>query len=305
MDSSEVVAALKKAESHLGPASANVTVTPTPPDTGDVNPQRLWGTFDWQIVDGKTIWRQHFTEADIAPHRGARSVIAEMRDNRILWYEVFDTGTVPGIGRIGKPGTNAAPMIGRTYMGRWLSTVVERMHNVTVIEKGNHVVVQGGEATGNLVLTFDRSQGWIATKMSYTSPQDPGLVDEWTINKAVESDGSWYVVDGTSHFAFRTTRGITGKDISTTVIFSDLKTGAEAKPIAFPKPPEGVLVADTSNSSTYKLRPDGTLEFLEKRERPQRRVIGWNWLFVASGAILLLVSLSWLILSKRRSPVSL
>lgn len=304
LDMDEVKRAVRDAERKLGPASATVTITPNPADTGEFNPQRLWGTFTWQIENGQPRWWQHFSEADVAPHRGARTVVADMREDQILWYEVFDQPATAGIGRLGKPGTNAAPMIGRSYLGHWLSKVLDAMRDATVTEHGDEVVVSG-QYRGNVSLTFDRAKGWLATKMSYASPQDPGLVDEWTITKAVEGDGSWYVVEATSHFAFPSRSDLAGKDTTTSIVFSDLKTGKQAALKPYPKPTEGTLVAGQDVSVTYKLRPDGVLEFLEKRERPQRSVLAWNWLFVGSGAVLLLVCLSWLVLSKRRSPVSL
>lgn len=303
IDRDEVVASLQQSEHSLGPACGQVVISISPAFQTNVAIGRWWGPFDWKVDSRHALWKQHLSDADLAPMRGARDLIWEVRPEGLLRYEVYkDYPKQPGQGLLGNDGpesppiVNTSPLIGRVYRGYWLSDVVAKLQNPQIRLDGQLCIVTGQYPFGPKAIpvsfTFDPSKGWLA--VAGTVEPAPDQQDQWVISETQDTQEGSYVVQATE-----TERAPRMATRTTTYAFSGLKTGATAQALTFPKPVDRTIVSAPNDDTDY-LFSDGRLESFLNRKAPQRGVLTWNLLFVLSSAALLLGSLAWLASSKRR-----
>ena len=293
----EIVTELKKAETSLGPASGHVRIiNDVPFHANGAGPDQFWGYFTFEASSGRMQWSQHFSEQDMLPQKGARTEVYEATPKGMLWYEVVDSPRGPGIGSISLDhGTSVSPMLGRAFRGTPLSKVVADLKNVEVRESGSNIIVTGNFKPEVLLsLSFEPRKGWMATHGILYSNKPNAPSETWEITKTSMVGRTWCPIE-----ASLTTKFSSLEHRTSTLVYSDLLPMV-ADRSAFPRPIEGSLLGGPE-STTYKLSSDGTMSYFEKREKPHRKSIAWNLMFVLSGALLLVVSLAWLVLSRRRA----
>lgn len=304
MDADGLIHELKKAEKQLGPISYKSFITEEPRALITPGPdlQGSAGIFDVELEGSSAKWWKHFSQAEMEPMRGARSIVWQLREDGILWYEVYDAGTSrPGIGTFWKEKiVNETPLVGRTYQGQWLSSLLGELKGLRVNPLGKTYVAQGEFLPGlTFVITFDSEKGWLATHGELRNAKDPTGGYQWTVTNAVKSDGSWYVAQAEA--TFRSTPDAIFPGLRRwTFTHSDLQTGKDAKLDRFPKPIAGTMVSGPE-STNWILGADGKMTYHSTRVRAQRSIWSWNIIFVLSSSAILFVSVVWLVLSKRRS----
>lgn len=177
---------------------------------------------------------------------------------------------------------------------RWNPTSAEEI----VIEGVRVDSIGGHELRSPVVLILNTKKGYLATSMQLGPA---GHATHVSIPELTLVEGSWFPakvvisIDGAG-------TGTNSRGATTVVTYTDMEKSGPPSQGDVPPLPTSTVIGSEENV-LYRVQADGSLAYWGQQGRRRvRSPLGWSALFVISGAVLLLGSLSWLILRKRALP---